>query len=179
MPEGLTPLSPKDLDRALTPLIERYTLQGESVLAHCRGGVGRAGLVAACWALKLGLLGWLETDPAPAPQKGEQQPQQQQAHLRRDTLALVQRAISVLRARRSTKAIETYEQVRFLVEWVEYLRAQGRWRSPASAATDEVDVDVSPPTGCAADVAADADAVIEGLRLKLGDVFIGDHDLNL
>ena len=28
---------------------------GEAVMCHCRGGVGRAGTLAACLALKLGL----------------------------------------------------------------------------------------------------------------------------
>lgn len=40
-----------------------------------------------------------------------------------DTLDLVQKAIAVVRRRRSVKAIETYEQVKFLVEFVEYLRS--------------------------------------------------------
>ncbi|KAG6378097.1 hypothetical protein JVT61DRAFT_13780 [Boletus reticuloceps] len=65
LPEGLVPLSPKSLDADLDRIIERYTLQGISVLVHCRGGVGRAGLFACCWMLKLGLCGWIETDISP------------------------------------------------------------------------------------------------------------------
>ena len=38
------------------------------------------------------------------------------------TLQYVRRVIGIVRSRRSTKAIETYEQVKFLVEYVEYLR---------------------------------------------------------
>ena len=39
----------------------------------------------------------------------------------RATLQLVEGVVSVLRQRRSLKAIETYEQVRFLVDFIEYL----------------------------------------------------------
>lgn len=35
---------------------------------------------------------------------------------------LVEKVIAVVRRRRSVKAIETYEQVRFLVEFVEWMR---------------------------------------------------------
>jgi len=42
--------------------------------------------------------------------------------VRRDTLQLVERAITVVRRRRSVKAIETLEQVRFLADYVDYLR---------------------------------------------------------
>ncbi|TFK54045.1 phosphatases II [Heliocybe sulcata] len=114
-PEGLAPLTPKLLDEHLGRLIEAYTMQGIPILAHCRGGVGRAGLVACCWVLKLGLCGWIETDPVSHLQSGE---------IRRDTMQLVERVIALIRRRRSIKAIETYEQVKFLVDFVEHLRAQ-------------------------------------------------------
>lgn len=45
---------------------------------------------------------------------------------RPDTLRLVERVINLVRRRRSLKAIETYEQVRFLVDYAEYLRSKGR-----------------------------------------------------
>jgi protein-tyrosine phosphatase len=45
-----------------------------------------------------------------------------ETHVRRDTLQLVERAITVVRRRRSVKAVETLEQVRFLTEYVDYLR---------------------------------------------------------
>lgn len=45
--------------------------------------------------------------------------------LRKDTIRFVEKVIAVVRRRRSMKAIETYEQVRFLIEFVEYLR-EGR-----------------------------------------------------
>ncbi|KAF9222636.1 phosphatases II [Gyrodon lividus] len=139
LPEGLAPLSPESLDADLHRIIERYTLQGISVLVHCRGGVGRAGLFACCWMLKLGLCGWIETDVGPRPAGASTEPEVKDGDtpekmfqwdsntvVRRDTLQLVERAIGVVRRRRSVKAIETLEQVQFLVEYVDYLRAYGR-----------------------------------------------------
>ncbi|KAF8580005.1 hypothetical protein K439DRAFT_1654413 [Ramaria rubella] len=110
MPEGLTPTSPATLDQHLSYIINSYTLQGVPVLVHCRGGVGRAGLVACCWMMKLGLCGWVT--PATSMEDKE-------------TVELVERAITVVRRRRSVKAIETYEQVHFLVEFVEHLKLAG------------------------------------------------------
>lgn len=116
IPEGLAPASAAVFDAHLTRLISMYTLTGTAVLVHCRGGVGRAGLVACCWMLKLGLCGW----PALSP-PGEMEALGEE-HVRADTLQLVERVIGVVRRRRSLKAIETYEQVKFLVEYVEFLR---------------------------------------------------------
>ena len=110
IPEGFAPLTPLVLDAHLSKVIRNYTLNGIPILVHCRGGVGRAGLVACCWALKLGLCGWIET--------GTGMP----GMVRRDTLQLVERMIGSIRRRRSVKAIETYEQVKFLVDYVEFLR---------------------------------------------------------
>ncbi|KAG0704686.1 phosphatases II [Suillus ampliporus] len=112
LPEGLAPLSPQSLDESLTKLIEGYTMRGASILVHCRGGLGRAGLVACCWALKIGLCGMDQPEGTDG----------LESHVRRDTLQLVERAIAVVRRRRSVKAIETLEQVRFLTEYVDYLR---------------------------------------------------------
>lgn len=39
------------------------------------------------------------------------------------TVEFVKDVISLVRRRRSLKAIETYEQVKFLVEYVDYLRS--------------------------------------------------------
>jgi protein-tyrosine phosphatase len=119
LPEGLAPLSPQSLDESLTKLIDSYTMRGISILVHCRGGLGRAGLVACCWALKIGLCGWINVDLSPNPAEG---PDGSESHVRRDTLQLVERAITVIRRRRSVKAIETLEQVRFLTEYVDFLR---------------------------------------------------------
>ncbi|KAI8366294.1 protein-tyrosine phosphatase-like protein [Choanephora cucurbitarum] len=61
--------------------------QGHHVLAHCRGGVGRAGLFAGCWLLENLLC------------------------------KSVERTVFVLRERRSTKAIETYAQAEYLIRY--------------------------------------------------------------
>jgi len=63
MPEGFAPLAPGMLNDQLDFLIRKYTLQGQNILVHCRGGVGRAGLVACCWMLKVGLCGWIQAPP--------------------------------------------------------------------------------------------------------------------
>ncbi|KAG6857273.1 hypothetical protein H0H87_007106 [Tephrocybe sp. NHM501043] len=127
IPEGLAPLSAASLDAGLTKIINSYTLNGIPVLVHCRGGVGRAGVIACCWLIRLGLCGWIEPR---APDLDESMTHQQQAgvrenaaspRLRRDTIQFVQKVIAVARRRRSLKAVETYEQVRFLVDFVEYL----------------------------------------------------------
>lgn len=52
--------------------------------------------------------------------------------VRPDTLRLLERVLFVVRTRRSPKAIETYEQVRFLVEYIELLRS----RSISGCVTD-------------------------------------------
>jgi protein tyrosine phosphatase len=128
-------LDAASFDIHMTRLINVYTLKGVNVLCHCRGGVGRAGLVACCWMLKMGLCGWLEGEPEPSSPRGttpstdgsetdtdaeDGQP------IRPDTIRMVERVISVVRTRRSVKAIESFEQVLFLVEFVEYLRGRGR-----------------------------------------------------
>lgn len=94
-------------------------MRGTSVLVHCRGGLGRAGLVACCWALKVGLCGWINVDLSRDPAEDADG---LESHLRRDTLQLIERAIAVVRRRRSVKALETLEQVQFLAEYVDYLR---------------------------------------------------------
>jgi hypothetical protein len=63
--------------------------------------------------LKLGLCGWASARDNTVPADGQ---------VRRDTLEQVERAIGIVRRRRSLKAIETYEQVKFLVGYVDYLR---------------------------------------------------------
>lgn len=85
--------------------------------------------------LKMGLCGWLEGEPEPISPGGttpstdgsetdtdaeDDQP------IRADTIQMVERVISVVRKRRSVKAIESFEQVLFLAEFVEYLRSRGR-----------------------------------------------------
>lgn len=43
MVEGFAPSSPGELDFILNKIVKHHTLRGENVLAHCRGGIGRAG----------------------------------------------------------------------------------------------------------------------------------------
>lgn len=57
MAEGYAPhRGIPEIDEVLDVVIERWTMNGYDVLCHCRGGVGRAGLVACCWMLKIGLI---------------------------------------------------------------------------------------------------------------------------
>jgi hypothetical protein len=167
-PEGFAPLDVAVLNGHLNALIQQYTLRGISVLVHCRGGVGRAGLIACCWMLKMGLCGWIrkidrlpsqdtlnvffnshlevspnttsETNDLPSNEAAIATPTSparptyysngitdnplthsplanyRNALERIETVDLVERAIRVVRRRRSVKAIETFEQVHFLVQ---------------------------------------------------------------
>ncbi|KAN0062974.1 hypothetical protein ACQY0O_004797 [Thecaphora frezii] len=145
MAEGFAPTCVVQMDDAITSLIQDYTLQGKSILVHCRGGVGRAGLTACLWMLKLGLVGasphLAHLDPMPRAAEvtlhdvvaivadpwlpPERQPnraaERRQGQVVLDT---VERLIETIRRRRSPKAIETAEQVRFIVEFVMYLHRQ-------------------------------------------------------
>ncbi|KIK67004.1 hypothetical protein GYMLUDRAFT_37035 [Collybiopsis luxurians FD-317 M1] len=129
-PEGLAPsLSPALLDKELTVLIQNYTLRGIPVLVHCRGGVGRAGVISACWILKLGLCGWLGNNVNPSITKSlchaipsDTDVVSTEGALKQDALELLERVIAVVRRRRSVKAVETYEQAQFLLDFIEHLR---------------------------------------------------------
>jgi hypothetical protein len=66
--------------------------------------------------LKLGLCGWVSASESVEPAD--------EGQVRRDTLEQVEKAIGVVRRRRSLKAIETYEQVKFLVGYVDYIRSR-------------------------------------------------------
>ena len=66
--------------------------------------------------LKLGLCGWASNTEVYHPEAAHE------GWVRRDTLEQVERVIGIVRRRRSLKAIETYEQVKFLVGYVDYLR---------------------------------------------------------
>jgi protein-tyrosine phosphatase len=116
VPEGLPPITPAYLDLHLSRLIQDYTLKGIHVLVHCRGGVGRAGVVACCWMARLGICGWVEenigSDATECHPHGPA------------VLTFVNTVIGFLRKRRNPKAVETFEQVQFLVGYVEFL--QGR-----------------------------------------------------
>ena len=93
--------------------------------------------------LKIGLCGWLEGEPEPASPRGTtpstdgsgsetDTDAEDGQSLRADTIQMVERVISVVRRRRSVKAIESFEQVLFLVEFVEYLRSRGRGQDSES-----------------------------------------------
>ncbi|KAL8290286.1 hypothetical protein RQP46_003225 [Phenoliferia psychrophenolica] len=112
MVEGFAPASPAELDAHLARIIRCHSLRGEAVLAHCRGGIGRAGLVSCCWMIKCGLLGLdlsLKGDAA-----------------RVEAMRIVERVIEVVRRRRSVKAIETPQQVHFLLDYISYLQSQAQ-----------------------------------------------------
>ncbi|GJJ74196.1 hypothetical protein EMPS_06554 [Entomortierella parvispora] len=83
MVEGSTPYSFAEMEKVLDR-IDETTKRGENVLVHCRGGVGRAAVVACCWLLRLRYF---------------------QDYV--DTVEWV-------RAQRSPKAIETREQMQFV-----------------------------------------------------------------
>ncbi|KAG8850386.1 hypothetical protein FRB96_000450 [Tulasnella sp. 330] len=167
-PEGLAPLDATRLDNELSWVIREYTLKGINVLVHCRGGVGRAGLVASCWMIKMGLCGPVDEAFAAAafgaaPLQGPDSPLSspvrmmpwtelmQHGRVRRETFHLIQRVVTTIRRRRSVKAIETYEQARFLIDFAELLReSQGselvltRDRMEKEAATVAPTLEVTP-----------------------------------
>ncbi|CAE6483742.1 unnamed protein product [Rhizoctonia solani] len=150
MPEGLCPLSVQTMSEHMDQIIRDYTLAGRHALVHCRGGVGRAGLVACVWMLKLGICGLpqsrqqqesvaqqpaisdsvdtVQTTNAREPvirDPTTQTPPEHLMHERkvpRDSMELLERVVYIIRRQRSVKAIETYEQVRFLLEFIEYLK---------------------------------------------------------
>lgn len=85
----------------------------------------------------MGLCGWLEGEIEPIPPRGADRSADGSGSetdtdaedgmpIRTETIQMVERIISVVRRRRSVKAIESFEQVLFLVEFVEYLRSRGR-----------------------------------------------------
>lgn len=118
MPEGFAGPDVESVRVDMRRVVEEYTAQGRDVLVHCRGGLGRAGVIAACWALEVG---WLGAVP-PLGREGVQQGQSGRGGVERASLVLVERAVALLRRRRSTKAIETAEQVLFLLRYVEAMR---------------------------------------------------------
>jgi protein-tyrosine phosphatase len=114
------------MSQHMDQIIRDYTLAGRHVLVHCRGGVGRAGLVACTWMLKLGICGSVEPNDQVIEWDADTQPPAERLMRGRrvagDTLELLERVVYVIRKQRSVKAIETYEQVRFLLEFIEHLR---------------------------------------------------------
>lgn len=92
MVEGFAPSSPSSLDAQLDRLIQNHTLRGDSVLAHCRGGIGRAGLVASCWMIKMGMV---------ASRYGfEEKGDGERSWLDVEPIVIVERVIELIRKRR-------------------------------------------------------------------------------
>ncbi|MCD0156718.1 cyclin-dependent kinase inhibitor 3 family protein [Deinococcus sp. 14RED07] len=54
IPDGHAPHDPRDFAAYIDELMT-YLLNGRSVVVHCRGGLGRAGLSAACLLVQAGL----------------------------------------------------------------------------------------------------------------------------
>jgi hypothetical protein len=154
MPEGLTPASLVAFDDHVEKVVRKYTLKGVSVLAHCRGrhlspachlctwplivdslsplftgGIGRAGLTACAWAVKLGIVG-----PSPDLENhlrnfatDDNEACSSLTAIERENarvMSTVERVICLIRRRRSVKAIETFEQVNFLATYIAWLRRQ-------------------------------------------------------
>lgn len=102
MIEGSVPEEPEDLDRVIE-MIDQRVQKGGSVLAHCRGGVGRAGVVACCWLI------------------------------RRGYAKSAVRAIQLVRARRSQRAIETRRQEDFIAEYEQRWKAKQKRSDPSDS----------------------------------------------
>jgi len=116
--EGFAPDDILIFDQLLADLVSNVTLKGGNVLCHCRGGVGRAGLLAVCWLIKMGLLG-------PLPDKDGD-------NVMQEAMEMLELAIMVIRKRRSTKAIETPLQVRFILQYILFLAQFGQYASASS-----------------------------------------------
>ncbi|PWN22251.1 phosphatases II, partial [Microstroma glucosiphilum] len=110
MVEGNCPTSQEYLDAWLEEIVYHCTLKGVNVLVHCRGGVGRAGTIAACWLAKMGLVDEFRP-PNEVARRGKVLPAQE----------LLWQCLQVVRMRRSSKAIETAEQAAYIAKYGEYL----------------------------------------------------------
>lgn len=126
MAEGFCPTDVVATDKAVGCVVNDYTLRGIHVLVHCRGGVGRAGLIACMWMLKLGLvrsdrdeicfrvpLNSLASLRSCSPTLDQRKAKDKAND---DVMQTIHRLIETIRRRRSPKAIETAEQVSFLVK---------------------------------------------------------------
>ena len=54
MIEGGCPPDLEHFDQTVIDAIVERVNDGQNVICHCRGGIGRAGLVACCWLLRMG-----------------------------------------------------------------------------------------------------------------------------
>lgn len=91
--EGRAPLDLEEFHESVMQPLDQLRQKGVDALIHCRGGMGRAGLVACCWLLRYEYV--------------------------RDA----EEAISLVRRRRSIRAIETEEQENFIAEYAEYVES--------------------------------------------------------
>ncbi len=71
--------------------------------------------------IRLGLCGWPEDSMSESRTATSSEWEDEETDSD-STIAFVRAVIALVRKQRSTKAIETYEQVKFLVEYVEHLR---------------------------------------------------------
>jgi len=72
--------------------------------------------------IRLGLCGWPEDSTSESRTATSSEREEEPKDSDSSTIAFVRAVIALIRKQRSTKAIETYEQVKFLVEYVEHLR---------------------------------------------------------
>ncbi|KAJ3000619.1 hypothetical protein HDV02_004304 [Globomyces sp. JEL0801] len=89
--EGKSPKSVEEVD-ALMEQLDDLSPPNHHILCHCRGGIGRAGLLACCFLI------------------------------RKQYCKTADSAIRLIRQRRSPKAIETIDQERFIHDYFEYCR---------------------------------------------------------
>jgi hypothetical protein len=104
-------------------------------LHQLSGGVGRAGLTASAWAIKMGFvpphpsLALVEeaavrqaqaVSITPVSPSSVQLPAELEHQI---VMSIVERVIAMIRARRGLKAIESAEQVQFLASYVGWLRS--------------------------------------------------------
>ncbi|KAI9634224.1 uncharacterized protein MKK02DRAFT_17453, partial [Dioszegia hungarica] len=127
MPDGFTPSSLALFDTQVSRICSGYTLKGVNVLVHCRGGVGRAGVTACAWAIKMGFVQphpslVLEEETAKLPAQSTKAAAELEHQI---VMSIVERAIAMIRSRRGLKAIESFEQVQFLKVYVGWLRGAG------------------------------------------------------
>lgn len=72
--------------------------------------------------IRLGLCGWPEESASESKANRDDEAKDSESI----AISFVRSVISFVRKRRSSKAIETYEQVKFLVEYVEHLRSYSK-----------------------------------------------------
>ncbi|KAL2918538.1 hypothetical protein HK105_201939 [Polyrhizophydium stewartii] len=94
--EGQAPSSPFEVDCVLRH-VDSLIANGAHVLCHCRGGIGRAGLLACCFLIRKGYCTSADT------------------------------AIRYVRKRRSPKAIETAEQEEFIDMYAQWILKGSRF----------------------------------------------------